>query len=58
MKILCTSPRGVEGDLCIACKDAFQTDGETVCCTMAEEQDFDAEKILKECMYAKISQKL
>ena len=38
--------------MCIACKDAFQTNGGTECCTMAEEQEFDLNMILKECKYA------
>lgn len=57
MKIMCKSPNGLHGpsaiyDYCLVCKDSFQTNGGDCCCTMAEECDFNEERILKECEYA------
>ena len=37
---------------CVVDMDAQQSQGGTICCDMAEDMDFDRERILQNCEYA------
>lgn len=51
--ILCKSEKEqVESTKCIACMDGFESKGGNSVCNIAEDCDFEEEKILKECPHA------
>ena len=55
--IRCNSPFAYEGR-CVADMDSQQSRGGTICCDMAEDMDFDRERILIRCEHAEDSGRL